>query len=482
MPDSIKIGIISGFDETGANQAKTALNGVANAAVRQNAAIQASNAATGGAMKTMKAGAAGAAALSGALGSGQGGLATAARAASGGLNAFATGGIWAAVIAVGVSIVASLIEKFQRAKEAAAAFAKESRKAFDAKLLDIQKARLESITAGHKALIETLHAETKARNDLNAAADKTMAAEFRAQALNLKGGLTTALEGVTDPAERKKIELDYAQQIADVEREAAKIAAQSAENTARRKLESAKRELDLTRQQVKTLEGEQGRSKLGKEILKELEGADQAVAVASGEVASAEEELRAASLNLANVMTEGAIEQTQSAQAQMELQRQIETRERNARAAAAAEEQIASTEEALDAALREHIAASQAAAAATRKEAFRDRVVAGGADAFIGDRLAKREAAKDKADQLERDEARAANLHRKRNAGTKLSKRDSEWLNLFDEWEGMRNAGRVGAKAFDAEKNAQQQVNLLTQHLAELQGLRADILSAMTIP
>lgn len=481
MADSIKLSIISGFDATGANQAKAAAASLEVANQRRRKSEEDLNDAAGKSLKTMKAGAAGAAALAGALGTGSGGVAAAARMASGGMAAFAAGGAWAAAIAVIVSGIAMLVDRFQRAKAAASEFAKESRKAFDARLLDIQKQRLDGIVSGHKALVDALNAEAKARNDINAAAEKTMAAEFRNQALNLKGGMATALEGVSDPGERKRIELEYAEQIAAVEREAAKVAAQSAENAARRKLEIARRELESARDYVKTLEGEQGRSKLSEDILKELESADTQVAAAGGEVDAAQEELTAALLNLKNVTTENAISQTLSAQAQLALQKQLEERERNARALAAAEEQIAATEAALQTALKEEISARTAAAAALRKEAYRDRSVAGGSGRFVSDRIAKREAAKEEADQLEEDQRRAANLRRKQKAGTKLSRRDAEFLDIFGDFEQLRNAGRVGVKAFDAEKNAQRQVDLLQQHLGELQGIRADLQAAVTL-
>lgn len=92
---------------------------------------------------------------------------------------------------------------------------------------------------------------------------------------------------------------------------------------------------------------------------------------------------------------------------------------------------------------------------------------------WIGARQAKRDEKTQNAKDLEKAQRRADDLERRRKAGTKLSERDRQWLQDFNDNKGLRKQGRIQNAADAAEQFRKEQ----QEAAKRLEGLQKELLT-----
>ena len=154
------------------------------------------------------------------------------------------------------------------------------------------------------------------------------------------------------------------------------------------------------------------------------------------------------------------------------LEKKIKKAEAEEKLASLAEE-IKSTEEAIKAAAERE---RQAQDKAAKLQEQRGDAIKTNINDWIADVQGKRREAAKNQDDLKKAEKRADTLRQFRKVGTKLSRRDAEWLEDFERNAALRKAGRVG-RAEDAARAARDEQDALNKRIEKLQQDQKDILS-----
>lgn len=452
MSDSVKMSIISGFDPKGTDQAQAAMRATA-AAARQSGSAAASGAqqldfASEKTTKSLRSAASATSGLTGALGQGTGGLATAARGASGLLAGLAGG-----PVGLLVAGLAALTAAWYAVKQSQAAATAE----MAAGIGKIQKTRLDALVSEFRRVREEIRAGATASAALNASMARIDAVRSKLDAGRLQSEMESKMADASSPLEAKRLELDFARQIASVESAAAKTAAQYAENAARSKLASAQKEAAAAAASVAALRAEYTQNSDRAGIGKQLEAAQAEAAATSASVAAARADVTAASESLTLALEDSARAQSAIAIRQRDLERAIAASLDNAR--------LESESSAL---LSEQNTLQRAVnAALSRKSAALAKADAAGAlplNQWVDQQRGKNDAQKDAAEQEMKFRENVEKIKAKQARGIRISGRDQETLDL------IAQRGRINAAAEAADKKdpAVEQLHQVNTRLEEI--------------
>lgn len=475
MADSVKVNIISGFDAKGIQQAKAGIAQVGQASAAAASGVDGLGQASGQTLGKLKGAASSAAALSAALGASGGGVAAGARAASAGMQGFATGGWWGLILALLVAAAAAWISWKEKVKTALA----ESTKAFREHLTELQKNRLDTLVARYNELARSIKDAASAAAALNAASARGESAQTRLTVGRLQAERDTALSSTSDPAARKAIELRYAAQIAAVETQAAKVAAQYAQNAAAARLEAARAEQAAAQNQVKNLTRELTQTTLKDDVSKKLSAARLDALRASQAAAAAELDLQAADTEVTIARENILRSETEHAQKLSALTQAASDRLAASVELASAEAAAATLQQNLNAAIKDETKArSDAARAAARSESAGKGLlkdyVAGQVDKYKRQQSDMAEEEKFK-DRVER-------LRQRRDSGRRLSERDRLTLDFADQRARAIEANDARAKRMGgAADAAARQQQLLTDQLSELRDIKTRLDAAIKV-
>lgn len=502
MADTVKIAIVSGFNPGGFHAAKKSMEEVKNAALRANAAM------SGGGLdgsqlldfsNNAKLGLKAASQLAGALGSGSGGLATAARGATGAIGAFAAGGVGGLVVA-GIAAVTlgtiALAKRLQEAKEKALEAARAMREAFYSGLEKAKARQVANLKEEYADLGKEIDAAATRANKLASAnaglnkAGNTVDAASAANTLkNIEAGYSTRMSGANSPEEKATLAAERTLEL---------VRAKNAENLRAAQADIAAADITITTEQEKTAFAKE-RLAAAKEQLalaektasqipetgfgKARSAANEAIAAAKADIINAQTDLKAGELAiqasafgleaantaLKTARTEAAMRENEALDAQDEITTAITKRASVARALILQEERLSAAVEA-EALARER---------GTRKEQVRNAIVAGGALGLNAERTARRDAAKQREADNEKEERWADNQERKLAAGTRISRRDLQRLQDFRDFKQLRNRG--GQKDFDVAANEARKIKAMQDHLGELKKLNGNIEKALMV-
>lgn len=102
-----------------------------------------------------------------------------------------------------------------------------------------------------------------------------------------------------------------------------------------------------------------------------------------------------------------------------------------------------------------------------------------GAAQWTGERQKKRDDALETLRETQREEKSVENIRSRMRNGTRVSERDRQRVQDFDEWTQLRNKG--GAKQEDALTTAQKQLSAMQENLTEVKALRREIISKLGV-
>ena len=477
MADAVRVGIVSQFDATGATQARNSLRGLSTAARTTDGDVNAAGLASSAAGRAMRGGASGAAALSAAMGAGNSSVAATARGASAAMAGFAAGGIWGLLIAGITSAVAAWMNYREKIKQAL----KESTEAFKKHLGEIVTDRLERTVEIYKKQADAIKEKARAAQQLSDAFERQSKAEAQATSAALEGEKATKLSTETDPAKRKQIELDYAQRIAMVELNAAKESAQYAENEAKAKLAAAKQLAELADGRVGTLSAQLGQSteKARPEIQKKLDEAKIAQIAAINDVRAAEENLKAATMDVANSRTRIELSESNYAIKLDEIARGLDVRKAQAFELSAAEGSLESATRDLANAMD---AEKKALASAGRAGGRAEDAEKGTLKSFVGRQTDKYKAQQEEQKEERKFKREIADLKERRASGRVLSEED-RWKLDFAEQRGRAVEDNMARQKKDMEsaKDAGQMASNIAQTVTELQEIKTNLQKALEV-
>jgi len=436
-------------------------------ALSANSAAEAVGKQAGKFKSTMAAGAE----LAGVLGQGSGGLGFAMRGLGAIVGSFANGPAGVATMAITVlgGAITLFVKSISGAKQKMKELHEEYQKSKDAFEKGIDKSLIERVDNLGKAY-GRLAGQIKIAGDYAKVIRGVIAVlsgqENRKELRDIDAETQRTVDSANTPQEKAiaqaqgKIKRTQAEGRINVD--AAKVGVAEAEAdlaSTRKMMQTKKQYVEKLEDEIQTLEA-LGKDKAAEAAEKKLQDAKADLASATLAVKPAEIALQAATNNLAEAREIAATNNKEAKQKETDLILALSL-EKEARETAAADlSNFQSQEINLKNALKTAIAnetnarnkAAKEANIGNRKEGTRDRIADQGASEFINDRLSKREAAKEQQKQNEKDQKKADNLHRKKNAGTHLSDRDREWLNLHDEYEQQKKKGNAGGKNRDEAK------------------------------
>lgn len=463
MSGSVKVKIISGFDATGIRQAQAGMNAVRDSAGK--AAVSNDNLAGSSARVTgdMRRAAAAASAMSGAMGQGTGGASVAARGLGAVLGAIGTGPVGIAI--AGIGAITATLGYFKAKAEAA-------KKELEKLQNDMQNMRLDAAIAKWDKLSQAMETQIKYSKELRA----INADIAREQAGRNVGG---------NGAQRK--EPGAAQALGEAQVDYA--------DAGKRVSLANGRVADLQERFERS--GGEAKAKALQALLKAQEEQLQAINAYNISIAKlrlSAQKLDTATMEDAQSTNEKELEIAAMIKEEEDALDKKKTATEKATAAmldvAQKESELASLQSDLARAIKDETDARNAAAkltdAANQQASTRDAIAGKGASAFIAGREKDRGDATDEEKQNEKDAKRAARLSKKEKAGTKLSKRDEGWLDLYQEWDSAKKQGNAGGAKADAakrqlnaaDKAKSEQVGIeskLDENLKELQKLNQNL-------
>jgi len=452
--------IVSEFDAKGTQAAQQGLAGVQQQAQKTSVATAQTAQAGGRLTQTLKGAVGPATALTGALGMSSGGMGKTMQSLAGIMGSLALGPV--GLLVAGITAIVGTLGHFKQA-------AKEARKEFEKQMEEYQSWKGEQVANKYKRIADSINLAAQAQTALNgtlqeynnATTAKGLAQQDRTNQANISQAKS--------PAEKAIAEKEAA--LAN-----ARIAGRGSLENAQLNKGNAQTELDRATQaeaqaynkftesqRVYKNSGGSAKSanqKLMEEAEKEYIAAIQSKSIADQKAINAQVQLEAVTISNANALqqAEQEVKQATDAYAEMVYQLGLESEARetiaNDIATKQAEEQTLKNQ-LKDSIKAETKAREQAAKDLDRgnqKEGRRDQIAGMGAGEFINDRKAKRDAAKEEAKANERDAKRAERLQQSLKRGSKISKDNSDWLNLYKEWESAKNQGGAGGKERDRAK------------------------------
>ena len=170
------------------------------------------------------------------------------------------GGGWIALAAAGVAF---LVTKFIELKDAAAKAAEDQRRAWKDDLFRRMDSDLSDLKTKHAQIADEIERGAKNAEKMAKAYEALAKSEIGAsnaaddaKVAELEGQKQAALFGVTDPNERKAIELSFEKKISEVKKEAAKFDRDQKEDLARKKVADSEKGLESEKAALASLRDE----------------------------------------------------------------------------------------------------------------------------------------------------------------------------------------------------------------------------------